>query len=112
VLPEGDACGSDVEERRQGVATVVVIIRASRSVQLIREKLEHQIEPLHRVFDLRYKHSSDRSRFGLTREAHNKSRQPASLTNCSRIGSIKIASLFLTLPTRALTGQHVILPEG
>jgi hypothetical protein len=24
------------------------------------------------------------------------------------IGSIKLASLFLTLPTRALTGQHVI----
>jgi hypothetical protein len=27
-------------------------------------------------------------------------------------GSIKLGSLFLTLPTRALTGQHVIRSDG
>ena len=28
------------------------------------------------------------------------------------IGSIKLESLFLTLPTRGLTGQHVIASDG
>jgi hypothetical protein len=28
------------------------------------------------------------------------------------IGSIKLGSLFLTFPTRALTGQHVIASDG
>jgi hypothetical protein len=28
------------------------------------------------------------------------------------IGSIRLASLFLTLPTRALTGQQIISSEG
>src|SRR5215475_3179271 len=28
------------------------------------------------------------------------------------IGSIRLGSLFLTLPTRALTGQHVICSDG
>jgi hypothetical protein len=28
------------------------------------------------------------------------------------IGSIRLGSLFLTLPTRALTGQHIIASDG
>jgi hypothetical protein len=28
------------------------------------------------------------------------------------IGSIRLASLFLTFPTRALTGQHAIASDG
>jgi hypothetical protein len=28
------------------------------------------------------------------------------------IGSIRLASLFLTLPTRTLTGQHIISSDG
>src|SRR6516164_7195595 len=33
---------------------------------------------------------------------------PSAQVYCDEIGSIKLGSLFLTLPTRGLTGQHVI----
>jgi len=32
--------------------------------------------------------------------------------HCAAIGSTRLGSLFLTLPTRELTGQHVIFSDG
>jgi hypothetical protein len=40
----------------KAVAAVAVIIRAARPIEVIREKLEHQIEQLHRFSDIRFKH--------------------------------------------------------
>jgi hypothetical protein len=37
---------------------------------------------------------------------------PSLRVHCTEVGSIGLASLFLTLPTRALTGQHVIFSDG
>jgi len=34
------------------------------------------------------------------------------IRHCAAIGSIRLGSLFLTLPTRVLTGQHVIPADG
>ena len=37
---------------------------------------------------------------------------PSAQVYCDEIGSIRPGSLFLTLPTRGLTGQHLISSEG
>jgi hypothetical protein len=34
------------------------------------------------------------------------------IVDLRQIGGIGLGSLFLTLPTRVLTGQHVILSDG
>jgi hypothetical protein len=47
-----------------------------------------------------------------TREEKTVWASPARHHALSAIGSIKLASLFWTLPTRVLTGQHVIPSEG
>src|SRR6516162_11834173 len=88
------------------------MIRAARPVPVVSEKLEHQIEQLHRYSDIRFRHWSDRSRPWVTCKAYNRSRRPAPVAHCSRIGSIRLGSLFLTLPTRVLTGQQIISSEG
>ena len=38
--------------------------------------------------------------------------EPTMQVYCTATGSIRLGSLFLTLPTRVLTGQHVIFAEG
>jgi hypothetical protein len=39
-------------------------------------------------------------------------REPSAQVHSAEIGSIRLGSLFLTLPTRALTGQQTISSEG
>ena len=43
------------------MAAVPVIRRAARPVPVVSEKLEHQIEQLHRFSDFRFRHWSDRT---------------------------------------------------
>ena len=38
--------------------------------------------------------------------------EPSMLVHYAEIGSTRLGSLFLTLPTRGPTGQHVIPSEG
>jgi hypothetical protein len=46
----------------KAMAAVAVIITAARPVRVIREKLKHQIEQLHRFTDFRFGHWLDSSR--------------------------------------------------
>jgi hypothetical protein len=43
------------------------------------------------------------------RQYDEKRSEPSMQVHCAEIGSIRLGSLFLTLPTRVLTGQHDIL---
>jgi hypothetical protein len=38
--------------------------------------------------------------------------EPSIKVHPAEIGSIRLESLFFTLPTRVLTGQHVIASDG
>jgi len=48
----------------------------------------------------------------LARVNDEKRGQPSYWVRYAEISSIRVGSLFLTLPTRALTGQHVICSAG
>ena len=46
------------------------------------------------------------------RREDQKRGEPSMQVHCAEIASIRLGSLFLTLPTRGLTGQHVIFSDG
>ena len=60
----GDACGSDAESADKTVAAVSVIT-AARPVAVVGKMLEHQVEQLHRLGDLGFRHWFERSRSGV-----------------------------------------------
>ena len=47
-----------------------------------------------------------------TRQQGEYYREPSIQVHCAESGSIRLGSLFLTLPTRVLTGQQVISSDG
>src|SRR5207237_9840592 len=93
----------------KAAAAVSVIITAARPVAVVGKMLEHQVEQLHRLCDFRFPHWFDRSRSGVRPGAYHRPPQSAApLPHGRLIGSTKAGSLFLTFPTRGLTGHATI----
>ena len=97
----------------QATASVSVIISAASSVAVVSKMLEHQVEQLHRLHDLGFRHWFERSRSWQRTHRITRAAQPAApLAHGRLIGSTKLGSLFFTFPTRALTGQQILSLEG
>jgi hypothetical protein len=95
------------------VTAVPVIVPAARPAVAVGKKREHEIEQLHGFCDFRFRHWSERSRPCVMEQPITGCRSPHSaFTQLKTTGSTKLESLFLSLPTRGLTGQAIISSEG
>ena len=79
---------------------------------VVGKELEHKIEQLHGLCGIHLRHRFDRSDPDNNSAYHQRPRSAAPLAHGKTIGSISDGSLFLTLPTRALTGHATIRSEG
>jgi hypothetical protein len=85
----------------KAVATVSVIVTAPRPVAVVAKELEHEIEQLHCLDDVGFRHWFERSDPGNE------------LTLSRQMNRFdKSGSLFFTLATRGLTGQQTISSDG
>jgi hypothetical protein len=79
---------------------------------VVGKKLEHEIEQLHCFCDIHLRHGFDRSRSRNNSAYHQRPQSASPIAHGGAIGSISDGSLFLTLPTRVLTGHAIIPSEG
>jgi hypothetical protein len=97
----------------KAMAAVSVIITAPRPVAVIGKMLDHKVEQLHGLSDLSFRHWLECSRSEVTAEPYHRPPQSAFPRAYGKAtGSAKLGSLFLTLPTRTLTGHAIMLSEG
>jgi hypothetical protein len=89
------------ESADKAVTAASVVITAARPVAVVGKMLEHQVELLHSLCDWGFRHW-----FALPIRATN------ATYHGKRIGSTKSGSLFLTFPTRGLTGQQIMSSAG
>ena len=98
----------------QAVAAVSVVITAARPVVVVGKVLEHQVEQLHRLRDLGFRHRFERFPSVHKKNApyHAPPQSAVRPAHGKLIGSTKPGSLFFTLPTLALTGPQIMSSEG